>query len=353
MIHRAVIHRLGSLVAAILLAACSSTPSQPAPISERPVGQTPTPAPRPQPTPRPVAEAPVAESRPLGNEGEIVSSVLTPVPTAVATPAGQPVAVQPGAARSYTVQRGDTLYKIAREQGVAPRDLIAWNAIANPDDVKAGQVLQLAAPGSQPAAGKVATGVEVKTGPKAVRQPYTASAVAAATPASAVAGVASKPQSSSSSSSVPAAAEHKPVVTGNASKTAEKPVVAGASATDSSLNWGWPTAGKVTRGFTEERKGIDIAGKKGQSVVASAGGKVVYAGSGLRGYGMMVIVQHGNGYLSTYAHNSKLLVKEGDVVKKGEKIAEMGNTDTDEIKLHFEIRKFGKPVDPTKYISAE
>lgn len=114
-----------------------------------------------------------------------------------------------------------------------------------------------------------------------------------------------------------------------------------------------PTSGKIIRGFSEESKGIDIAGKLGQSIVASAQGKVVYAGAGLRGYGKMVILQHSNGYLTAYAHNDKLLVKEGDVVKKGEKIAEMGKSDADQVKLHFEIRKGGKPIDPGKFIATE
>ncbi|WP_051279464.1 M23 family metallopeptidase [Chitinilyticum aquatile] len=153
----------------------------------------------------------------------------------------------------------------------------------------------------------------------------------------------------------PVVSKPTPVVQNSGSAVAASPKVASTTvaAEAGSVDWGWPTAGKVTTGFTEQRKGVDIAGKMGQSVVASAGGNVVYAGSGMKGYGKAVIVQHGNGYLSTYAHNSKLLVKEGDIVKKGEKIAEMGNSDAEEIKLHFEIRKFGKPVDPTKYISVE
>ena len=118
------------------------------------------------------------------------------------------------------------------------------------------------------------------------------------------------------------------------------------------LEWGMPTNGKVVAGFSENdnRKGVDIVGQRGQAVVASAAGKVVYSGSGLRGYGKLIIIKHNKTYLSAYAHNDQILVKEGQNVNKGQKIAEMGNTDADQVKLHFEIRKLGKPVDPAKYL---
>jgi lipoprotein NlpD len=121
---------------------------------------------------------------------------------------------------------------------------------------------------------------------------------------------------------------------------------------EAALEWSMPTQGKLIAGFSEaaNRKGIDIAGKLGQPVVASAPGKVVYSGSGLRGYGKLVIIKHNKTYLSAYAHNEQILVKEGQSVSKGQKIAEMGNTDADQTKLHFEIRKMGKPVDPAKYL---
>ena len=115
--------------------------------------------------------------------------------------------------------------------------------------------------------------------------------------------------------------------------------------------WMWPATGKLITGISEKAnlKGIDIAGKAGQPVVASAAGKVVYAGSGIRGYGKLVIVKH-NATLSAYAHNRDILVKEGQQVAKGQSIAEMGNTDAEQVMLHFEIRRHGKPVDPLKYL---
>jgi lipoprotein NlpD len=117
------------------------------------------------------------------------------------------------------------------------------------------------------------------------------------------------------------------------------------------VEWGWPTQGKILAGFSEaSNKGLDIAGKPGDPVIASAPGRVVYSGSGLRGYGKLVIIKHNKTYLSAYAHNKDIFVKEGQNVLKGQKIAEIGNTDTDVPKLHFEIRKLGKPVDPAKYL---
>ena len=121
---------------------------------------------------------------------------------------------------------------------------------------------------------------------------------------------------------------------------------------DEKLGWMWPATGKIVSTFSETAtlKGIDIAGKSGQPIVASAAGKVVYAGSGLRGYGKLIIVKHNATFLSAYAHNKEIDVKEGQQVAKGQKIAEMGDTDADQVKLHFEIRRLGKPVDPTRYL---
>ena len=113
----------------------------------------------------------------------------------------------------------------------------------------------------------------------------------------------------------------------------------------------WPAAGSVVAGFDDAKnKGLDIAGKAGEPVLAAADGKVVYAGAGLRGYGNLIILKHNNTFLTAYAHNQTLLVKEDQSVKKGQKIAEMGNTDADRVKLHFEIRRSGKPVDPSRYL---
>jgi len=121
---------------------------------------------------------------------------------------------------------------------------------------------------------------------------------------------------------------------------------------DDSVSWGWPASGKVVSTFNDgaNLKGIAIAGKLGQPVLASAPGRVIFSGTGIRGFGKLIVIKHNNTYLSVYGHNNELLVKEGQNVSKGQKIAEMGSTDTDQVKLHFEIRRFGKPVDPAKLL---
>ncbi len=140
-----------------------------------------------------------------------------------------------------------------------------------------------------------------------------------------------------------------PVVASSASNTASAtpvPVPSG----DDAMSWTWPTDGRILAGFEDgKNKGIDIAGKPGQQILAAGSGKVMYAGS-VRGYGNLVIVRHSNNLLSAYAHNQAILVKEGQSVQKGQLIAEMGNSDSDAVKLHFEIRQQGKPVDPARFL---
>jgi lipoprotein NlpD len=148
-------------------------------------------------------------------------------------------------------------------------------------------------------------------------------------------------QSDKKDSSTPAA------ISENKNKIEEK---SQAPISEDAVAWGWPTEGKVIRGYSESNKGVDISGRAGQSVIAAGDGKVVYSGNGLRGYGKLIIIKHNKTFLSAYAHNSQLMVKEGQSVRKGQKIAEMGNTDADQVKLHFEIRRFGKPVDPMQYL---
>jgi lipoprotein NlpD len=282
---------------------------------------------------------------------------------------------------TYTVKAGDTLAQIALNHGLDYRDLAAWNNIENPNVIRVGQVLVVAAPGHPGTAPATAAGSALtsplitaapvapkaaeptpslgspvaptgrgntatfKAEPKAVKLPYSDQALAqlqAQLPA------ASAPVVQSPATPAPAAAAaiatQAPTPKPDAARVPELD--------DDNLGWVWPTAGKVVAGFSETAnlKGIDIAGKAGQPVLASAGGKVVYAGTGLRGYGKLIIVKHNSTYLSAYAHNRDIMVKEGQQVSKGQKISEMGDTDADQVKLHFEIRRLGKPVDPTKYL---
>lgn len=232
----------------------------------------------------------------------------------------------------YTVRKGDTLLRIAFDFGQSYRDLVTWNNLANPDDIKVGQVLRVNGPGgersatvqTQPVPMPPSATVPRKTEPRVDKKPFTEGAVADTRPGAA------------------AVAPAVPVAPGAAAP----------SATDEArLSWMWPSEGRVIATFDDGRnKGLDIAGKLGQPVVAAGSGKVMYAGSGIRGYGNLVIVKHSNSLLSAYAHNRKIVVKEGDNVARGQLIAEMGDSDADLVKLHFEIRQQGKPVDPTRFL---
>lgn len=261
----------------------------------------------------------------------------------------------------YTVRKGDTLLRIALEFGQGYRDLVSWNNLANPNDIKVDQVLRIMPPDSaagapQAASVSVGTGVEVralgtplavtvpamnnKNGPYGEKKPYSDSTLAEM----------QKPEAASYNShaagtSVPAAQAVVPAANKSVTTTAS-------AAEEENISWIWPTDGKLTSGFDDGKKGIDIAGKSGQPVVSASAGKVMYAGSGIRGYGNLVIVKHTSNVLSAYAHNKTILVKEGQIVTKGQKIAEMGNSDADTVKLHFEIRQQGKPVDPAKFLPA-
>ncbi len=267
--------------------------------------------------------------------------------------------------KTYTVQKGDTLYGIALNNGLAYKDLAEWNSIGNPNAIDVGQQLNLSAPpaSAQPSLfplsqnapstvteapipravtesrGRSEVNTEkLKTEPKAFRVPYSDQALAQV----------------KGSSDVPQALTDRPEVAPErvARINPEPPVQTAEANPDVNVEWAWPTQGKVLEGFSEGSKGVDIAGKSGQAVLASAPGKVVYSGNGLRGYGNLIIIKHNDTYLSAYAHNSKLLMKEGQAVTRGQKIAEMGSVDAGQIKLHFEIRKHGKPVDPLQYLPA-
>jgi lipoprotein NlpD len=254
---------------------------------------------------RSINRAPVEER--LTRAGDV-----TGVVPSVKPPQGFEHAGKPG---YYTVKPGDTLTRIALENGQSPRDIAAWSQVENPNRIEVGQVLRVVPPVSQEVQVQAVSRATVSTGTLA--QP--------ATPASA-------------SASTTAASETRP---------------APATATESEINWIWPTNGPVLAGFDDvKNKGIDIGGTAGEPVLAAADGRVVYVGAGLRGYGNLIILKHNNVYLTAYAHNQTLLVKEDQSVLKGQKIAEMGNSDADRVKLHFEVRRQGKPVDPAKYLPA-
>jgi lipoprotein NlpD len=239
--------------------------------------------------------------------------------------------------RIYIVQKGDTLYSIAFLNGLDYRDVADWNHLDNPAAIQIGQQLQLHIPVNETSArnapkpvmdSQVGETGGARNYPRVGKLAYTENALAQAE------------RLQNESAATPAAVSRSPEVSAHAVDN------------EAPLQWGMPTKGRLVAGFSESdnRKGIDIVGQRGQAVVASAAGKVVYSGSGLRGYGKLIIIKHNKTYLSAYAHNDLILVKEGQSVSKGQKIAEMGNTDANQVELHFEIRKFGKPVDPALYL---
>jgi len=248
------------------------------------------------------------------------SSLVKKPSVAASEAALQPVKQLPGFENAgkpgyYTVKPGDRLIRIGLDHGQSHRDIARWSNIDNPDRIEVGQVLRVVPPAGE--------------------------------------GVVAKPVSMASASPVAVA----PLPPASASKSAPAPVApvttTPSAVLDDDPGFIWPNNGALLAAFDEvKNKGLDIAGAAGDPVLAAADGRVVYAGAGLRGYGNLVILKHNNTYLTAYAHNQKLLIKEDQSVKKGQKIAEMGSSDSEQVKLHFEVRRQGKPVDPSKYLPA-
>ena len=292
-VHRGV--GLLALVAAALVSACATPPNR-APVEER------SSAPR----------TPVVAST--------TTTVATPVEPAPAANADS----NSGRPGYYTIKPGDTLIRIGLDSGQNWKDLVRWNNIANPNLLEVGQVLRIVAPGIDPAAATTRPVTTAKVETRALD-----------------AKPASMPFTSASGASAPATTP----------AAAATPAPAAPRDGDDDVAWGWPAAAPVATPFDEARsKGLVFKGKPGDPVLAAADGRVVYAGSGLRGYGNLVILKHNSTYLTAYAHNQTLLVKDDQPVKRGQKIAEMGSTDADSVQLHFEIRRQGKPIDPARLL---
>ncbi len=250
-----------------------------------------------------------------------------------------PAADPPG---YYTVRRGDTLSRIAQQANQPWRDIADWNGLANPNDIKVGQQLRVIPPeGARMASVPMETGMEVRPlEPSAQPQPQSPQVQANRT----AGGRKSGPLGNKVAYSEQALADFQRQDATRAPEPARKSTEAPAAG-----RFIWPTEGKLIRSYDVARKGIDIAGQPGQPIVAVGDGTVLYA-KNMRGYGNLVIVDHNEGLVSAYAHNQTILVKEGQTVTRGQRIAEMGNTDADSVRLHFEIRQLGKPVDPTSFL---
>jgi len=317
------------------------------------------------------------------------------LPSANASAAGEEGDWRP---EFYTVKRGDTLYAIALAHGLDYKELSAWNQLTDPNLIRVDQQLRLRppagwkpepsdaeAPVSKPLMAAPAIEAQpldpppaTKAAPKGIKVRYSDQALAqllrdpTVVPGADLPPPLREPKPEARPAMPPAPAPPAPKILVTAAPATlppvpkpERPAPVAASppptlddpagASNESIQWIWPASGKLLHAFNQgsNPKGVAIAGNAGQSVVASAAGKVVYSGSGLRGYGKLIIIKHNNTYLSVYAHNRELLVREGQRVNKGQKIAEMGNSDANRIALHFEIRRLGKPVDPLRYLPQE
>ena len=233
----------------------------------------------------------------------------------------------------YVAQRGDTLSNVALAFGVNAKDLARWNGIGESENLIPGQTVQVTPPAEVATVSPITRGDQVEVRPLPPPGGSVPDAPASLPPpAPTVAPPAVPPAAPPASATTPSEPVRSP---------------------SGSLPWLWPTSGKVIETFDDPRnKGIDIAGNEGASVQAAADGEVVYVGSAVRGYGNLVIVRHSDDFITAYAHNRKVLVAEKQSVKRGQAIAELGRSDADRPKLHFEIRHQGKPVDPLKYLPA-
>lgn len=244
----------------------------------------------------------------------------------------------PPASGFYKVRRGDTLHRVARHYEIDYKDLAAWNNLPPPYVLHAGQILRLTP--DQRSQERLAheTPRHVATGP-----------VRRASPA------AQRQVPEHIGPGAAAEADAPPLARDKKKASAPRRGTTQAVVDKDGITWEWPAAGRIISGFKDSgnAKGVDIAGRLGEPIHAAASGTVVYSGSGLRGYGQLIIIKHSKTYLSAYAHNHRLLVKEGQHVKRGQEIAEMGSTDADQPKLHFEIRRLGKPVDPLHYLPTD
>ncbi len=327
-----------------VLAGCTSPQPHRAPVEDRgSSGTRPNPGAGTTTTASPNTSAPAVSGAPGSGNAGASDATQPPKPLPGAENAGKP--------GFYTVKPGDTLIRIALDNGQNWRDVARWSNLENANLIEVGQVLRVWPPGADSAAmtrpmtqpGRVETRpLEPPRAAAPGALPSSTASPALPTTLPPVTLPAVPPVVAPASAATPAAPPAQPGAP------------AGPREGDDDVNWGWPTAGGVTSPFDEARnnKGVMFAGKAGDPVLAAADGRVIYAGSGLRGYGNLVIVKHNATYLTAYAHNQVLLVKEDQPVRRGQRIAEMGSTDAERVQLHFEVRRLGKPVDPVRLLPA-
>lgn len=340
-------HLLNVTLLTLLFTACSSNP--PAPVIDR--------LPSKSTTNKPSASSKLPSNRPTYKAGDWRPD-------------------------TYTVKKGDTLFSLGLEYGYDYKEIAQANNITAPYTIKVGQTLKfgplkdkpiLTESKTEPTTSDGVTTYPINTiangttteaaviaikEPKAIREPYSEDALKTPLPIA-------KPDIEKAATVIASVSSTKPAIASSKPVTEAKPVAETkpeakpeiktetkvGSESPEDIDWAWPTKGKVIANFNDAgNKGIDISGNSGQSIEAAAAGKVIYSGSDLRGYGKLIIIKHNSTYLSVYAHNNQILVKEGQQVNRGQKIAEMGNSDSNTVKLHFEIRRQGKSVDPTKYL---
>ena len=323
------------------------TPAQPAQSAPQPNFQ-PTYQPQPAPKPQP---APAVQNKPQQTSQDFT------IPRNPTTNAPDYSQINKGfyKGNTYTVRKGDTMFLIAYISGLDVKELAALNNMKEPYNLSVGQTLKVSngrtqseaqpavAPQPQaPAQQPVSSEPTVTYTPGANGTQYGSDGTITG-PVKATAG--GLPPVNSAPVNQPVQVQNQPV--------ASQPIPQDNAPVASTIAWRWPTSGNVVQGFSSSdggNKGIDIGGSRGQAVNAAAGGRVVYAGNALRGYGNLIIIKHNDDFLSAYAHNDSILVKDQQEVKAGQQIAKMGNTGTNDVKLHFEIRYKGKSVDPTRYL---
>jgi len=308
-------------------------------------------------TVRGVREAPIEDKSTATRTAQPAAPVMA-APTPGATPTPPPAGPREAAGGTYTVQRGDTLYSIAVAFGQDYRDIARWNNLEDPTRIAVGQTLRVTPPEGDTSAAAVVGVVTVNPSAPTETRPLEAVPQAApptalpppAAPSPAPSPSVTPPPAMPAPSTAPSLPSTVPSTTPDATTKPAAPVPPAAAPSATPL-WQWPSKGKVIDAFSEGRnKGIDIGGAEGDAVLAASDGEVVYSGSGLRTYGNLVIIKHNDDFISAYGHNKQILVKQGQAVRRGQRIADLGKSDDGLAKLHFEIRYRGKPVDPAKYL---